>query len=73
MSQSTITPKIHESLYVHGHGAPQITLHLIIAIDDAANAEDLVIRQLENSTAIGNACLLAYESGATGPYAINIS
>jgi hypothetical protein len=46
MTQATVATKIHQPLDVSGHHATQITLDLIMAVDDIANETGFRFRQI---------------------------
>jgi hypothetical protein len=46
MPQATVAAEIHEALDVHGNLGAQITLHLVMGIDDLPNGIHLSIRKV---------------------------
>src|SRR5262249_7826202 len=46
VTQAAVTSEIHETLDVHGDFASQVAFHHIIAIDDFANLQHLLVTEL---------------------------
>ena len=63
MPQATIAAQVHQSLNVQRHFTPQIAFHAILAINQFADAEDLLIRKLVDPTFVGDAKLLTNGGG----------
>lgn len=46
MTKTTITPDVHESLDVHGHFPTQVSLDLLLPIDDFPDADHIGLLEL---------------------------
>src|SRR5215475_7265717 len=44
MTYAAVAPDVHEALHAHGHLAPQIAFHLVLALDDVAHPRGLLVR-----------------------------
>src|SRR5262249_43918174 len=44
MTDAAVAPDVHEALHAHGHLAPQVALHLVLALDDVAHPRGLLVR-----------------------------
>src|SRR3977135_516607 len=67
MSQPSIAAEVHEPLDVHRPLAPQVSLHDIIAVDDLADLEHLLIGQLRHPPRVGNSDFPHDFTGLFGP------
>src|SRR5215472_14835280 len=52
MSQPTVAAEIHQPLDVHGHLAPKVALDDVVAVDDLADLQHLLVGQLRHPPGI---------------------
>src|SRR5436190_2857110 len=58
MTQPAIAAEVHQTLDVHAGLAAKIALNEIVAVDNFADLQDLLVAQLGNPAIIGNLHLL---------------
>src|SRR5262249_48440353 len=44
VTDTAVAADVHEALHAHGHLAPQVAFHLVLALDDVAHARGLLFR-----------------------------
>src|SRR6266581_3145432 len=52
MSQPTVAAEIHQPLDVHGHLAPKVAFDDVVAVDDLADLEHLLVSELRHPPGI---------------------
>jgi hypothetical protein len=51
MADAAVTGNLHEPLDTHGHLAPEIALHLVLALEDLPDARGLLVAPVLDPTA----------------------
>src|SRR5215831_1479498 len=73
MTQTTIAAEIHQPLDVHRDFTTKIAFHDVIAVDDLANLDDFVFRQIADAPVERDAHLLADDLRVRRAYPVDIA
>src|SRR5580698_4098298 len=73
MPQAAVAAKVHQTLDVHRHFAPQIALDPEFTVDQLADTQDLIVAQLVDPAIVGDAELLANRGSLGRANAVNVA